>query len=254
MKKIINNILIKTTGYRLTNNKNYIASKKPFLKLKDEPHVDKKFLEICSSLEKIYNNELIEETNYTAYLITKNIITQNIKGCIVECGVHKGQKISIFIETLKLLNVYDRDIYIIDTYEGMTEPSKNDYQVITNKKLKQGELNCSLEEVKSNITKSGYPNDKLHFIKIDVRDKKNLKNNIIGDIALLRLDTDFYDSTLSILEALYYKVKKNGYIIHDDYGHWKGCYDACQDFYSKNNIKPCFIRTCRKEMVEVKAA
>ena len=116
MEKIINNILIKTTGYRLTSNKNYITSKKPFLKLKDEPHIDKKFLEICSSLQKIYDNEQIEETNYTAYLITKNIITQNIKGCIIECGVHKGQKISIFIETLKLLNVYDRDIYIIDTY------------------------------------------------------------------------------------------------------------------------------------------
>ena len=254
MEKIINNILIKTTGYRLTSNKNYITSKKPFLKLKDEPHIDKKFLEICSSLEKIYNKELVEETNYTAYLITKNIITQNIKGCIVECGVHRGQKISIFIETLKLLNVYDRDIYIIDTYEGMTEPSKNDYQVITNKKLKQGDLNCSLEEVKSNITKSGYPNDKLHFIKMDVRDEKNLKNNIIDDIALLRCDTDLYDSTLSTLEALYYKVIKNGYIIHDDYGHWKGHYDACHEFYTKNNIKPCFIRTCRKEMVEVKSA
>ena len=254
MEKIINNILIKTTGYRLTSNKNYITSKKPFLKLKDEPHIDKKFLEICSSLEKIYDNELIEETNYTAYLITKNIITQNIKGCIVECGVHEGQKISIFIETLKLLNVYDRDIYIIDTYEGMTELSKNDYQVITNTKLKQGDLNCSLEEVKSNITKSGYPNDKLHFIKMDVRDEKNLKNNIIDDIALLRIDTDLYDSVLSVLESLYYKVKKNGYIIHDDYGHWKGHYDACHEFYTKNNIKPCFIRTCRKEMVEVKSA
>ena len=254
MEKIINNILIKTTGYRFISNNNYNVLNKSFLKLKDEPHIDKKFLEICSLLEKIYNNELIEETNYTAYLITKNIITQNIKGCIIECGVHKGQKISIFIETLKLLNVYDRDIYIIDTYEGMTEPSKNDYQVINNKKMKQGDMYCSLEQIKSNITKSEYPNDKLHFIKMDVRDKKNLKNNIIDDIALLRCDTDLYDSTLSTLEALYYKVIKNGYIIHDDYGHWKGHYDACHEFYTKNNIKPCFIRTCRKEMVEVKSA
>jgi hypothetical protein len=108
-------------------------------------------------------------------------------------------------------------------------------------------------KVKSNIAKLGYPMDKLYFKKIDAIDKKNLKSNIIGDIAISRCDTDFYDSTLSILKSLYYKVIKNGYIIYDDYGHWKGHYDACHEFYNENNIKPFFIRTCRKEVVEVKS-
>jgi len=93
----------------------------------------------------------------------------------------------------------------------------------------------------------------LHFIKTDVRDRESLKNSIKGQIALLRLDTDFYDSTLAILEALYSRVTKHGCLIHDDYGHWKGHHQACEEFYSKMDINPFLIRTCRKERIEIKS-
>ena len=156
------------------------------------------------------------------------------------------------LETLDLLKVYDKDIYIIDTYEGMTEPLDNDYQVINNFKMNKGEMMVTLKQVKENVLKSNYPIEKLHFIKTDVRKKNVLVENIKQDISILRLDTDFYDSTLAILEALYFKVNKNGYLIHDDYGHWKGHYDACKEFYIKNKINPSLIRTCRKERVEIK--
>ena len=156
------------------------------------------------------------------------------------------------LETLDLLKVYDKDIYIIDTYEGMTEPLDNDYQVINNFKMNKGEMMVTLKKVKENVLKSNYPIEKLHFIKTDVRKKNVLVENIKQDISILRLDTDFYDSTLAILEALYFKVNKNGYLIHDDYGHWKGHYDACKEFYIKNKINPSLIRTCRKERVEIK--
>tara|TARA_B100000767_G_scaffold263099_1_gene276444 strand:- start:24 stop:779 length:756 start_codon:yes stop_codon:yes gene_type:complete len=249
IKKIINNLLIKLTNYRLVENNYFKHLSQEFY---NEPHLDPTFLKICNKLEKVYNRHMIEETNYTAYSTIKNIINQNIKGCIVECGVFQGQKISFFLETLDLLKVYDKEIYIIDTFEGMTEPLSNDYQVVSNSVMKKGEMSVTIENVKKNIYKSNYPKDKLHFIKMDVRDKKILNDNIKDDIAILRLDTDFYDSTLSILDALYFRVKKNGYLIHDDYGHWKGHYDACKEFYNKNRINPSLIRTCRKERIEIK--
>ncbi len=127
---------------------------------------------------------------------------------ILKASKINWEKISFFLETLDLLKVYDKEIYIIDTFEGMTEPLSNDYQVVSNSVMKKGEMSVTIEDVKKNIYMSNYPKDKLHFIKMDVRDKKILNDNIKDDIAILRLDTDFYDSTLSILDALYFRVKK----------------------------------------------
>jgi len=249
MKNFINKLLIKTINYRLVNN-NYF--KHLSFIFKNEPHLEKDFLKICEKLEKIYGRHMIEETNYTAYSIVRNIVKQKIDGCIVECGVYEGQKISFFLETLNLLKINDRDIYVIDTFEGMTEPKDNDVQVVTDAKMKKGEMSVSLDQVKNNIMQSNYPEKKIHFIKMDVRDENKLNNVISSKISLLRLDTDFYDSTLSILKVFHEKVVKNGYIIHDDYGHWKGHYEACKEFYSLKNIEPAMIRTSRKEMVELK--
>lgn len=218
---------------------------------KEEPHLDKEYKKIVKKLNKIYKTKHYDETSYTAYQIAKNIINQKISGNIVECGVFEGEKISIFLETLNLLGE-KRDIYIVDTFEGMTKPSNNDYQVINKRKLKEGDTKASQEYVKKNIYKTNYPRKKLHFIKIDVRKEQDLRKCIKGKIALLRIDTDFYDSVYSILNSLYSNVNKNGYLIHDDYGHWKGHYKACTNFYKKNNIKPILIRTSRKERVEIK--
>ena len=134
----------------------------------------------------------------------------------------------------------------------MTESSNKDIQMITKKVMKKKDLSASLESVKDRIYQTNYPKDKLHFIKMDVRNENDLRNAVKGDIMILRVDTDFYDSTLAILNSLYSKVVKNGFIIHDDYGHWKGHHDACQKFYSDNNIDPLLFRTCRKERIEIK--
>lgn len=246
--KKINRFFSNITGYQIIKSSNisYIDN------FKNEPHLDKDFLTICSKINKIYSNDIINETNYTAFNIIKNILNQGLEGCVVECGVYQGQKISIIIETLKLYGFKDRTIYLIDTFEGMTDPSRNDYQIVSDIRMKKHDMYSSLEEVKKNISYSNYPGDKIKFIKMDVRNTNELKSSVKEQIAILRLDTDFYDSTYSILNALYEKVVKNGYIIHDDYGHWKGHYDACQKFYKDNLKKPVLIRTCRKERVEIK--
>jgi len=102
------------------------------MNFKNEPHLEKDFLVICEKLQKIYKRHMVEETNYTAYSVIKNLINQKISGSIVECGVFQGQKISFFLETLNLLGINDREIYVIDTFEGMTDLQENDLQVISN--------------------------------------------------------------------------------------------------------------------------
>jgi hypothetical protein len=60
--------------------------------------------------------------------------------------------------------------------------------------------------------------------------------NRIGPIALLRLDGDWYDSTRCCLEILYESVVSGGVVIIDDYGHWKGCKTAVDEFLHKKDI------------------
>ena len=243
MKKIIKKIF-NFIGYELIRKNQHNLSL-----FKNEPHLDKDFIEICKNLQKIYKDDnLFTETNYTAYLSVKNIISQKLPGGIVECGVFKGVKCSIFIETLKLSNYY-KNIYLVDTFSGMTQPSDKDFQVITGKKLYYGDNKCNIDDVKKNIFMSNYPKEKIFFIRLDVRNIYKLRESIDENIALLRIDTDLYDSVLSVLESLSDKVVKGGYIIHDDYGHWAGHYKAFKEFNKRRNVS--FLRTCRKEIVQI---
>lgn len=249
VSKFINNFLINTINHRFVNNYEYIKKLSP---IKSDVVLEKDFLEISEKIEKIYKTTTIDETDYSLYQTVKNALNLKLTGSIVECGVYQGKKISFILETLNKLKINNIDIYIIDTFEGMTEPSYKDIHLVTKQVMKKHELSSDLKTVKDNIYQTNYPRSKLHFIKMDVRNENNLRNSVKGNIALLRLDTDFYDSTLAILNSLYFKVVKNGFIIHDDYGHWKGHYLACNEFHNFNNINPVFIRTCRKERIEIK--
>ena len=143
----------------------------------------------------------------------------------MECGVYKGRMIATMIETLSFYGVKDKKIYLYDTFEGMTNNTEFDKHIFENEnkdiKLKKGDNFCDIDEVKDNLKNFEYDEDKIVFVKGDVM--KTLKeNNVPNNISLLRLDTDFYDSSLVELECLYPKVNMSGFIIYDDYGHWVG--------------------------------
>jgi O-methyltransferase len=55
-------------------------------------------------------------------------------------------------------------------------------------------------------------------------------------IAVLRLDGDWYDSTMVCLNNLYDKVVPGGVIILDDYDYWEGCTRAVHDFLSARKL------------------
>lgn len=190
---------------------------------------------ICSpytmtSLEKM------EKLHKSIVYIYKN----KIEGAYVECGVFKGG--SIMNMALTQLN-YPKlvHIYLYDTFEGMTPQGKFDinHRGVSAARILRNPSKmcvCSIEQVKKNVSLTGYPQEFLHYRKGDVAD--TLHENIPEKIALLRLDTDWYESTRIGLEALYPKLVKGGVLILDDYGYWRGARKATDDYFSFIGIKP----------------
>lgn len=166
-----------------------------------------------------------------------------IPGAIVECGVWRGG--SMMAAALKLIENNDtsRDLYLFDTYEGMSEPTKDDvaYSGLSATKeflrVRTGKdssawCDASLEEVQKAIWSTGYPKEKIHFIKGKVEDTLEA-NPPKYEVALLRVDTDWYESTIKCLESMYSNISKSGVLIMDDYGFWQGAKKAADQYFSK---------------------
>ncbi|NBW13001.1 MAG: hypothetical protein EBR82_33770 [Caulobacteraceae bacterium] len=95
---------------------------------------------------------------------------------------------------------------------------------------------ASLEEVQTNLSNSKFDTSNIYYIKGDVSETLQDYKNIPTKISLLRLDTDWYDSTKNELIYLYPKLVLNGVLIIDDYGHWNGCKKAVDEYFSDTNI------------------
>ena len=186
-----------------------------------------------------------------------HIEANSIPGSIVECGVWKGGSMMTALKRLQQQGNLDRDIYLYDTFEGMTEPTKVDTsfkglsasKAFEKKDQSWENIECvsTLEEVMQNVNSLDYPSDKIHFIKGKVEDTIPHKE-MPERIAVLRLDTDWYESTLHEMEHLFPKIVSGGILIIDDYGHWKGCKQAVDEYIARNNLKLFLARvdyTCR---------
>lgn len=215
-----------------------------------EPIIEKEFKYLTKKIEAIFNNRFSPLSVYSVYSICKHIYENKIEGDIIECGVYEGACISMALLYFAEKKDFSRNIYLYDTFQGMTNPTDKDYYFLNSKKLNYGDNFCSLDTVKSNLSSIKYDNSKIHYIEGDVL--KTLNKQKHQKISLLRLDTDFYESTIHELKYLHGSVIKNGFIIYDDYGHWKGQYDAVNDFHKSINSKPLLIRTSRKERIEIK--
>jgi O-methyltransferase len=185
------------------------------------------------------------ERMFALYKGVEYIIKNNIPGDFVECGVWKGGSSMLIALTLLKFGVTDRKIWMYDTFEGMSEPGEEDEDIMggkahdTWKKLKQDEQSgwcvSSLEAVKNNLSITNYPNPLFHFISGMV--EKTIPNHMPnGHIALLRLDTDWYESTNHEMNFLFPLLVKSGVLIIDDYGHWQGAKKAIDEYVHHNNI------------------
>ena len=200
-------------------------------KRKFPPDFDESDIRIYNTMKDFTKTNF--ETVDALIQTVKYIVNNKIDGSFVECGVWKGDSIMTMALALKELRDRKRDIYLYDTFSGMVEPTKIDFSY--NGQTMQRGMYCSpLEEVKKNVYSTGYPNEKFHFIEGKVED--TLPKNSPGKIALLKLDTAWYESTKHELIHLYPFISNKGVIIINFYGDWLGTKKAVDEYISENNI------------------
>ena len=238
--KIINSIS-KKFGYRLIKmEKNYWS---------DEFIGISKFEKSIIDISSKYSMTGFERQYFLIKAI-EYVKNNNIHGDFVECGVWRGGNLILFEKMIEKLKI-KKKIYAYDTFKGMSEPGKFDYtfkkesakKIIDSLKMKKADpkknivlAECSLDEVKKNYYKNTIFNKNLICIKGPVEKTLKIRKNIPKKISILRLDTDWYESTKIELETLFPLLSKNSILIIDDYGYWSGAKKAVDDFFKKKPV------------------
>jgi O-methyltransferase len=169
-----------------------------------------------------------------------------IEGAVVECGVWRGGSMMAVARTLSNVGAATRDLFLFDTFDGMTEPSEKDI-TLTGKsakrllqqsaKTEEDRVWCYApqERVAEALALTGYPQGLVHLVPGRV--EETLPAAAPKQIALLRLDTDWYESTRHELETLFPRLSRGGVLIIDDYGHWQGARRAVDEYVQTHRLK-----------------
>jgi len=174
----------------------------------------------------------------------KHVERWHIPGGIVECGVWKGGSMMAVALTLMELGSQSRDLYLFDTFSGMPSPGTFDVEWSgkdASKVLMEHPATAGIaeiSEVRSAMDNTKYAPSLVHLIPGRVED--TIPANAPDQIALLRLDTDWYESTKHELECLYPRLVSGGILIIDDYGHWRGSRRATDEYFSMSP-SPLFL-------------
>lgn len=181
----------------------------------------------------------------------RHVVRAAIPGDIVECGVWKGGSMMAVAHTLMETASVERTLWLFDTFEGMPAPVREDVtrngevagELFRNKRDERGTgsnwCRSSLDEVRANVESTRYPGQKLRFVRGKVED--TIPGEIPEKISLLRLDTDFYESTKHELIHLFPRLSRGGVLIIDDYGYWKGCRQAVDEYFGTHTDTPCLL-------------
>ena len=239
IKNLAKSVLKSDTGYKFFRKFYYLSVEMDQM----FPDVEDEFKELKAKCQP-FTMTTVESLYYT-YRSVKHVIENNIPGDFIECGVWKGGNTMMVALTLEKLKVTDRKIYLYDTFEGMSAPTEKDISYKDeDAKVEWSESQkdshnewcySSLDEVKQNLYSTGYPEDNLIFVKGKVED--SIPGTIPDQIAILRLDTDWFESTYHELIHLYPLLNKGGFLIIDDYGYWKGAREAVDKYFKDNDVK-----------------
>ena len=160
---------------------------------------------------------------------------RHVAGCVIECGVWRGGMSAGMAEVLG----EQREYFLFDSFEGLPPATELDgdaakaWQQDTQSASYYDNCSASTDFAERAMRLSGAPNYKL---------VKGWFENTLADfvppspISILRLDGDWYESTMTVLEALFKHMAPGGIIIVDDYYAWDGCSRAIHDFLSRHQL------------------
>ena len=182
-----------------------------------------------------------------------------IEGAVVECGVWRGGSSMAAALMLRELGAADRDLHLFDTFEGMSAPTEHDRRaggpaaadlLAASGKDAKVWAYSPLDEVRANLQSTGYPMERVHFVQGKVED--TIPEHAPDKIAILRLDTDWYESTRHELEHLFPRLAVGGVLIIDDYGAWEGARRAVDEFIDAQKVRILLNRIDETGRVGVK--
>ena len=176
-----------------------------------------------------------------------HLVRHRIPGAFVECGVWRGGSMMAVALALLARGDSTRELYLYDTFEGMSAPTDADRSASGESaqaqltRTRRGEgvwCEAGIDDVRANLESTGYPRERIHFVQGKVED--TIPATLPQRIALLRLDTDWYESTRHELAHLYPRVSRHGVLIVDDYGHWQGAQKAVDEYFAAS-AEPVFL-------------
>lgn len=179
-------------------------------------------------------------------------IEVGVPGDLIETGVWRGGACIFMRAILKAYGVQDRRVWVADSFEGLPEPDVEKFP--TEAKFHNGPVMrvlyknfaADFESVRNNFAVFGMLDEQVQFLKGWFRD--TLPHAPIERLAVMRLDGDYYESTMDSLKNLYDKLSVGGYCIVDDYGEdvWTNCRQAVDEFRAQRDIREPLIRVDSK--------
>lgn len=183
-------------------------------------------------------------TILNTYALAVEMMT--VPGCFIECGVGAGAQLI----AMKLACLHGgKVIYGFDSFEGIplagvndeTQPGlstidHNKSLPISQRLVSSGVTSYTRDQVLNNFMEAGVSANNVNLVQGWFQNTVPGYN--IGQISLLRLDGDLYESTMVCLQELYPKVSVGGVVIIDDYG-LKGCRKAVHEYFGVQ--RPQFI-------------
>jgi O-methyltransferase len=203
------------------------------------------------------------ERMYAVWQAVRYLARAAVRGDVVECGVWRGGSSMLAALALREIGA-TRPMWMFDTYEGMPPPSARDRQwtgehaadrLAVQERIPKAVNDwafATLDDVKEQMASVDYPPELLHFIKGRVEETIPVQGP--ATISLLRLDTDWYESTLHELEHLWPRLSVGGVLIIDDYGHWRGAREATDEFFEALGLPVLLNRIDYTGRIAVKLA
>jgi len=205
--------------------------------------LEPEFLEIWETVQPY--TMISAERGYAVYQAVCHVLDRGIPGDFVECGVWKGGTCMLMALTLIRRGCRDRRIWLYDTFSGMTEPGPEDRIASSGEPVSdrwhEGWWAVGTGPVREHLLLTGYPEERFQLVPGDVC--RTLTEQKPSEVSLLRLDTDWYESTLAELEQLYPALVPGGALIIDDYGHFSGSRRAVEEYFRDNPPRPFLQRS-----------
>ncbi|MEE4106756.1 TylF/MycF/NovP-related O-methyltransferase [Pseudomonas viridiflava] len=164
-----------------------------------------------------------------------------VQGDVIDCGVLRGGT-SIFMAGVLKHHGMDRKLYVADSFQGLPAPSAKESTFAREfwykyaDRLSEYNLSCfaSKADVISNFEKYNLISHGVIFLEGWFAETLS-SLPVSTQFSLIRIDADWYQSTLDALSHTYPYLSTGGYVIVDDY-LLEGCKQAVDEYRSVHDI------------------